>query len=72
MIHTTGFMQVVPNSFKPAEVDVKKLAYFYWLTMGKPEGKDLEHYYKCELALTKAGNSLHFNYGAYITYLRGL
>jgi hypothetical protein len=33
MIHTTGYCQVVPNSARPLEDDVKKLAYFHWMNM---------------------------------------
>lgn len=52
----TNYFQIVPGSHRPCDFDTEKLAYFYWLDAGKPEGRAVEFYYKAENFLIDLGN----------------
>jgi len=72
MIHTSGYMQVVPNSAKPMPYDIEKLAYFVWLAMDKPEGRSEAIWTETEKYLTNLANAESFPYGEFVMRLREL
>jgi hypothetical protein len=66
------FCQVVEESFRPMEFDIKKLAYFEWMDAGKPNGQNDKFYFSAENYLKSLEAKSFHKFVRYLNYLRSI
>lgn len=67
---SSNYLQSGP--YLPLESNVKIQAYYYWQHAGKPNGRDLEFYYKAWNFLFELTNKNQDKYTEVIFKLRGI